>query len=282
MIGVYKITNKIDGKFYIGSSNNIKQRWSLHLSRLNRNKHGNNHFQNAWNKYGKENFIFEIIEECSIDDLNIREQYWIETLYCCDKTIGYNHIGSVNNIRVFDEETKLKMSINHANLKGINHPLFGKHHSIESRDKISTTRKEKFKNGELIPPMKGKKFSPELREKLSLIKKNNPNHFWLKGEKSVNFGRKHTEEWKINHSKNYSGENHPGRKLNWEIVNKIREEYNPELNSTRQLAREYGISQSTIHNIVSFKSWKINLKESEMESDIKEPEVSASPDETNL
>lgn len=76
--GIYKIQNKINNKVYIGQSVDIEKRWTVHKRLLNQNKHHNNHLQNAWNKYTEKNFIFTIIEECSIDLLNNKEQYWIE------------------------------------------------------------------------------------------------------------------------------------------------------------------------------------------------------------
>lgn len=76
MIGIYKITNKINGKFYIGQSVDIDRRFMEH-----RTPHGTmNSIKLAMRKYGMENFSFEVIEECSEDKLNEREMYWIATL----------------------------------------------------------------------------------------------------------------------------------------------------------------------------------------------------------
>jgi hypothetical protein len=50
--GIYQIRNKANGHRYVGSSNNIQERWHKHISDLNRNKHHSRHLQNAWNKYG--------------------------------------------------------------------------------------------------------------------------------------------------------------------------------------------------------------------------------------
>src|SRR3989304_1436717 len=61
--GIYKIINKTNGKYYVGSSNDIIGRWFTHKSQLNRNNHCNPHLQRAWNKYGKDNFEFIIVEE---------------------------------------------------------------------------------------------------------------------------------------------------------------------------------------------------------------------------
>lgn len=76
--GIYMITNKINNKKYIGQSSNIYQRWTHHKSDLNNNRHHNCHLQSSWNKYGKDNFDFTILEECEENKLDIREQYWIQ------------------------------------------------------------------------------------------------------------------------------------------------------------------------------------------------------------
>ena len=54
--GIYKITNKINNKIYIGSSYSISKRISEHKYQLRRNSHPNIHLQSSWNKYGEDNF----------------------------------------------------------------------------------------------------------------------------------------------------------------------------------------------------------------------------------
>lgn len=93
--GVYKITNNVNGKFYVGSSKDIKYRWKQHRDKLNDNKHGNTHLQNAWNKYGEDNFKFEIIEECSPEMQFEREQFYLNTLSPFDKN-GYNIVRQIS------------------------------------------------------------------------------------------------------------------------------------------------------------------------------------------
>ena len=56
--------NKANKKFYIGSSNDIYRRWREHKKDLRDGCHDNEHLQNAWKKYGENNFEFKIIEEC--------------------------------------------------------------------------------------------------------------------------------------------------------------------------------------------------------------------------
>ncbi len=78
--GVYKITNTVTGKCYIGSSVNIKSRWQQHKGNLGKNRHHAKHLQHSWNKYGKDAFIFEIVYECApIKDIILfYEQLWID------------------------------------------------------------------------------------------------------------------------------------------------------------------------------------------------------------
>ena len=76
--GVYKITNKITGDFYIGSSKNIKKRWVTHKSPSTHKQHPNSKLYKSMAQYGLGNFIFEVLEET--DNLKEREQYWIKQL----------------------------------------------------------------------------------------------------------------------------------------------------------------------------------------------------------
>ena len=64
MIGIYKIENLINHKVYIGQSIDIAGRWLEHQIDLKGNRHRSRHLQFAWNKYGPENFSFEVLEEC--------------------------------------------------------------------------------------------------------------------------------------------------------------------------------------------------------------------------
>ena len=76
--GVYKITNNITGDFYIGSSKNIKHRWTQHRSPSAHKQLSNSKLYKAMAQYGRDNFTIEVIEETT--DLHNREQYYIEYL----------------------------------------------------------------------------------------------------------------------------------------------------------------------------------------------------------
>jgi group I intron endonuclease len=94
MIGIYKIKNKLNDKCYYGSSKNIEKRWKTHLNQLRNKKHINCILQNAWNKYGEDSFIFEIVEECELKNLFDTEQKYIDT--CGDYNIGLKASGGDN------------------------------------------------------------------------------------------------------------------------------------------------------------------------------------------
>ena len=94
--GVYKITNIVNGKIYIGSSKDIKSRWSQHKTQLREGSHGNSYLQNAWNKYCEENFKFEIIEECDPDMQFEKEQYYLDLFSPFDNN-GYNIVRRISH-----------------------------------------------------------------------------------------------------------------------------------------------------------------------------------------
>lgn len=76
--GIYKIVNLQTGKYYVGSTKDFKKRKQTHFSGLKNNYHPNKHLQNAYNKYGKENFKFEIIEYVKEELLLDVEQSYID------------------------------------------------------------------------------------------------------------------------------------------------------------------------------------------------------------
>lgn len=89
--GVYKITCLSNDKIYIGSSRNISRRFCHHKNSLRKEKHHNHYLQEDWNKYGEENFKFEILEECKEDERYDLEQKYLDLLRPFWYTdIGYN------------------------------------------------------------------------------------------------------------------------------------------------------------------------------------------------
>lgn len=89
MAYIYKITNDINGKVYIGKTEQtIEKRWKQHINDSNKTHFQNRPLYRAIKKYGIEHFYIEQIEECSHNIVNDREIYWIE--YYGSFKFGYN------------------------------------------------------------------------------------------------------------------------------------------------------------------------------------------------
>lgn len=86
MVGIYKLTNRITGKSYVGQSTNIHKRYIAHKAR---SKSENTFLYDAIRQYGFENFDFSVIEECEPDELNKKEQFYIFQLNTVHPN-GYN------------------------------------------------------------------------------------------------------------------------------------------------------------------------------------------------
>lgn len=114
--GIYLITNRINGKKYVGSTHDFTSRWRGHRSMLNRGVHFNNHLQNSWNKYGEDNFEFSILEALdeNVDNfeqlLIEKEEFNIQKLDCIK--CGYNTRVDCNTNKglKWPEESRKKIS----------------------------------------------------------------------------------------------------------------------------------------------------------------------------
>ncbi len=168
--GIYKITNIVNNKFYIGSTVSFLKRGRNHLYHLKNKQHRNKYLQNSWNKYGEGSFIFEILEiyqNPTKELLMQREQWHIDNSNCCDPNIGYNLSKNVYRCNLGverSEEFKKQMS---KLKKGKRLP-----HSKEWCKNISNSRL-------------GHTVSEQTREKI----RNS-----LKGAKSPNYGKSPSKE----------------------------------------------------------------------------------------
>lgn len=105
---IYKIENRLNSKFYIGSTINFKKRYYTHLNHIRSCRNTCVKLIRAVNKYKEENFIFSIIETCEISNVLNREQYYLDLLkpyYNIAKIAGSN-VGIKRT-----EEVKIKKSI---------------------------------------------------------------------------------------------------------------------------------------------------------------------------
>lgn len=203
--GIYEITNTISSKKYIGSAKELNRRKETHFTQLRKNIHHNNYLQNAWNLYGEEAFEFTILEFCEINQLVLREQYYIdlypfETLYnICPKAgsrLGAKasqetkEKASSRQLQFYKDHPEAKEKCSN---KGDKHPQFGKLVNEKTKAKISYTLKEKN-----IKPTKehmeklkelatGRVLSKEVKLKI----------------RENNLGKKRTQETKDNLKKNH-------------------------------------------------------------------------------
>jgi group I intron endonuclease len=135
--GIYKITNKTNGKFYIGSSKHIDRRWWEHTNDLIKNEHCNTKLQHAWNYHGKDAFEFTILENVDIDKLEEREVFYLKTFKPYMRDIGYNISDSYcggNNFTNNSNKENIRKVLSDMHLGELN-PMFGKTHS-ESAKKL--------------------------------------------------------------------------------------------------------------------------------------------------
>lgn len=111
--GIYMIMNTYNNKCYVGSTSNFRKRKSQHFRSLLLNKHHSQHLQKAYNKYGKEKFVFIILEECVIEKLTDREIFWINLKDSLNPKYGYNiGIPKTNDILKLREEDIIRRKIN--------------------------------------------------------------------------------------------------------------------------------------------------------------------------
>ena len=97
---IYKITNKLNGKVYIGQTvQTFKRRIKSHKSHLQCQKHHNELLQKVYNKYGWEAFEAEIIETCDVKDIDERERFWISKYKATDHDFGYNFESGGNELK---------------------------------------------------------------------------------------------------------------------------------------------------------------------------------------
>ena len=177
MAVIYRITNMANGKYYIGSAESFARREWQHKYDLRKGIHKNPRLQAAWNKYGADMFVFEIIEEVPVG----------QTAFDCENKYLHEHVGlpecyNVNTDAigmrtgvVLSDITKARISGSRVGKHaGEDHYRYGQTVSPEVRAKIGNTQR-----GVAKPPR-----SEEHRCNLSEANKGNQN--WL--------GKKHSEE----------------------------------------------------------------------------------------
>lgn len=188
--GIYSIINLINGKCYIGSSINLKNRKYNHFYHLRKNNHINKKLQNSFDKHGEENFSFELVEILENKDNLIKtEQKWVDFF-----KPEYNICNQVVNSRLgikASDETKRKMSISFKgrvisesaliNMRIASQKLKGIPRSENVKLKISISNKGKIRTDEQRKMAsiqnKGKKVSKETIDKIMITRSLNPEKY---------------------------------------------------------------------------------------------------------
>lgn len=169
--GIYSITNKVNGKSYIGSAKSISDRWNRHVHLLRRGKHHNKHLQSSWDKYGESSFTFDTLEnDIPSEQLESVEQCYLDVVKLMPWRYYNMSYDAYNRDTKHSEETKQKISLKTkeamANLpastkKTMRDAWAGKKHSAETIQAYSLVRSGKNN------PMFGKKHSVETRQLMS-------------------------------------------------------------------------------------------------------------------
>lgn len=225
---VYKITNKINGKIYIGRcSSSLKRRLTKHFSCAKLDI--KTRIGSAIRKYGRDNFNIECIEEVADKKTAIeRETFYIRILDATNGHIGYNIIdnGHCGGSEYVSEESKLKISLKNK----------GKKHTLEAKKKISEASKIMH--------------TPEFDKRISIMMSGTNNPF---------YGKEHTEETKVKMRKSKNtGASNPASKLNYPIVCKIRSLFEKG-SSVNSLSDKFNISKTQTRRIINGESWVKNV-----------------------
>ena len=176
---IYKITNLINNKIYIGQTlRTLEKRISEYKKSLLNKVFFNKYLYNSFNKYGFDNFKFEVIDTASsIDELNQKEIKYISEFNSTNKNIGYNlELGGRNSLP--SPETLEKMSKSHTGIKQTDNWIKKRIHEKGSDNAKKYGRKktdeDKKRLSEISPKYwLGKERDEETRRKISETKKRN-------------------------------------------------------------------------------------------------------------
>lgn len=217
--GIYKIINRIDNRYYLGSSKNIERRWIRHKYDLKRQKHNNIFLQRAYNKHGADSFYLDIIHICENEIKKIEQDYLNkldDLAYNLSKfasggdMISYHPHRSKIVKKISRSLKKRYKSILErqklsASRSGQKNGMWSKSHSDETKKKISMKSKEYFSKNSSY--RKDKKFEDIFSEETSNHLKNVLSESAKErvGDKNPFFGKSHSNESKEKISKSRKG-----------------------------------------------------------------------------
>lgn len=263
MYGVYKILNRKNGKFYIGSSVDVEKRFSSHKKELIAGTHNNKHLQNAWNKYGEDSFEFLVIEEVSdINELRNRETYYLQSTKCTNPDIGYNMLDNANIGLGVQASTEIRQRISVA-CSGDKNGNYGRKHTEEEKVRM---RDNRWGVGYKCKPRSVyyKKKTPEeieiSRKRMSEFMRTRVVSSTTREKlRQSRLGKKASPELRKKFSESRKGNKNSNSKLTREQVLEIYEKMNNGV-SYKEVCCEYGIGQCWAYKIKRKEHWVFNDK----------------------
>ena len=147
--GAYRWLNKVNGKCYVGGAyKNFQNRKQGHLNALRQNKHGNRLLQNAWNKYGEENFEWQILERCEsvFETIIVCEQKWLDFYQAANKEHSYNLSPTAGSPLGYKHTSESLAKISESSKKQV--------HTPERREKSSKSNRGQKRSAEACEKMK--------------------------------------------------------------------------------------------------------------------------------
>lgn len=242
-------------KVYVGSAINYEDRWRRHEYSLRDGKHHSRHLQRSWNKYGKDNFVFEILEIVSEKEKLIEtEQKWIDHHKSFYREFGYNISPTAGSSLGVKHSKEMRERVSKA--------VKGRKLSNEAKKNISKSKMGK-KN-----PMFGYKYTKEQKKAMSERNSGKNNPF---------YGRKHTKEVRMKMSMNGKGKNQGPKtrdhinkvakasiqakrtlsSLTEENVREIRRLREEENKKYKEIAKIFSLRAAHVGKICRYEIWKL-------------------------
>lgn len=259
--GIYQIRNRRNGKRYLGSALNLSKRWSNHVTRLRKRHHNNPHLQAAWDKYGEEAFVFEVLEQdLEATVLIVREQHHLDhadwkKLYNIDRVAG-SRLGHTHT-----EATKAKLRQSN----------IGKRASNETRRKMSTKQRGRVVTETMrrraSESNRTRPITTETRKKMSeSAKKRRATPAARQHMSEAHRGKPHPHDGRSFRGRHHTSETrqkmaevkHRKSKLTWAKVRRMRALYQQQQGESgllTSLAQQFDISRRYVSYIVHNEQW---------------------------
>ncbi|MEO5367385.1 MAG: GIY-YIG nuclease family protein [Magnetococcus sp. WYHC-3] len=279
--GVYSIINLKNSKRYIGSTNDLVERFKRHSSKLRWNKHKNPHLQSAWNKYGEDSFSFAVIENVDEDILLDKEQFWMDHFQSYDRKFGYNickiagritgtsrtpeqkekdrqiqidlyRRGENSTRAIFTFEIADQIREKYKNEEKTNLAMLAREYGVSKNTihKIVNYKTYVSKGQENIKPIKKKTFfSPEGKE--ALKKRTN----YCSGNKHYQFGKSISKETAEKIRQATSGKKNHNAVLTEEQVKIIRKMWKENPKNQMKISRVLNIKYHLVNCVIKDKTW---------------------------